>query len=171
MRCNISSRQEDLESDYIYQESESGQCSCKRMKNYYAKGVEGMIMTFMHSFATSQRIPKTHNHGTENTMHTIVHRHGDNFDELGQEIQDVTQWTERSCTLVHPFVCPTSPSLFLYHTQPQPHMERNTLNSPLVTLSPSPLHSSREVNIAIPASSSPARPCRSVWGNGCKWPA
>ena len=82
----------------VYETSDSGQARCKHMNNYWAKGAEGMAMVVQHSYTASTKIPEAYREGTNKDVPTYIHRHGDNLDARGAEIEDVGDWVYRDCT-------------------------------------------------------------------------
>jgi hypothetical protein len=82
----------DLEGDYIYSASTTGQATCTKMVNEYATGVEGMTMAFGHSYWIDSKPEMFHEDVREGVkVHTFLHRKGDVIDPSDPDYE------ERSC--------------------------------------------------------------------------
>jgi hypothetical protein len=91
-RYNSANRPVDLESNYIYYASETGQATCTKMVNEYAMGVEGMTMAFGHSYALDRAEKFDERVREGHKVVTYLHRAGDVIDPAQPD-----KHVERSC--------------------------------------------------------------------------
>lgn len=96
----------DKEGEWVYLSPTSGvgtQCTCKKMDNFIARGVEGMALVMGFNFETSETFAAAGNDfqfGSHTDTVTFIHREGDQMDDVNGEsmmMENVDDWVYPSC--------------------------------------------------------------------------